>query len=362
MKTKKLIQKMKGIKTTSLILCAFLAYSQFAMAQRFSDIQIQKEPLVLKSVGSFFVGGESVSQTFEELGGFTPAGHITVNQMYVNYIIPASETVKLPVVMIHGMALTGKTWETTPDGRIGWNEYFARKGHPVFVVDQVARGRSGFNQAIFNNIRNGKGNITEQPVMRRFSDEHGWPNFRIGEKPGESFLDTKYPVDAMNELSKQGVPDLNSTLPNLVFNYKALAELSSQLDGAILMSHSQSGGYPHETALLENANVKAMVIIEPGGIWNNYTDSDLQKLAKIPIVVIFGDYLDVSTGVNHSWRTAYEQYNSFIQKVNAADGKAEMWFLPEKGIRGNSHMLMQDTNHLEIADMIMCWIEKNVTK
>ena len=43
----------------------------------------------------------------------------------------------VPVVMVHGATLTGKSWETTPDGRMGWDEYFVRKGHPVYVPDQV---------------------------------------------------------------------------------------------------------------------------------------------------------------------------------------------------------------------------------
>lgn len=43
--------------------------------------------------------------------------------------------------MIHGMTLTGKTRETTPDGRMGWDEYFVRKGHPVYVVIPVATSK-----------------------------------------------------------------------------------------------------------------------------------------------------------------------------------------------------------------------------
>ncbi len=27
-----------------------------------------------------------------------------------------------PVVMLHGATLTGKSWETTPDGRMGWDD------------------------------------------------------------------------------------------------------------------------------------------------------------------------------------------------------------------------------------------------
>ena len=85
---------------------------------------------MLKAQGSFFVGGEKVEQTQGELGDLGPGGHITVNQMYVRYMVPQGGDGNLPVVMVHGATLTGKSWETTPDGRMGWDEYFVRKGHP----------------------------------------------------------------------------------------------------------------------------------------------------------------------------------------------------------------------------------------
>lgn len=35
--------------------------------------------------------------------------------------------------------------------------------------------------------------------------------------------------------------------------------------------------------------------------------------------------------------------------------------LPEIGILGNSHMLMQDDNSLDIADLLLASIDENVT-
>jgi hypothetical protein len=35
-------------------------------------------------------------------------------------------------------------------------------------------------------------------------------------------------------------------------------------------------------------------------------------------------------------------------------------YLPKMGIRGNSHMLMQDRNNLQLADMVIAWIDKHV--
>ena len=34
--------------------------------------------------------------------------------------------------------------------------------------------------------------------------------------------------------------------------------------------------------------------------------------------------------------------------------------LPEMGIRGNSHMLMQDRNSLQIADLLLDWMDRCV--
>jgi hypothetical protein len=34
----------------------------------------------------------------------------------------------------------------------------------------------------------------------------------------------------------------------------------------------------------------------------------------------------------------------------------------EIGTRGNSHMIMQDKNHLQIADLILKWIDGQVTR
>lgn len=35
---------------------------------------------------------------------------------------------------------------------------------------------------------------------------------------------------------------------------------------------------------------------------------------------------------------------------------------PDRGIHGNSHMIMQDKNNLEIADLILQWVDERVSK
>ena len=125
-----------------------------AAAQDVPDLQTPKSPLVLKAQGSFFVGGETDQRRRRRFRSGTAPGQIVINQMYVEYMIPQGAT-KVPVVMVHGGGLSGKSLETTPDGRMGWNEYFVRQGHPVYIVDQILRARSGFDVTVFNKVRAG---------------------------------------------------------------------------------------------------------------------------------------------------------------------------------------------------------------
>ena len=37
-----------------------------------------------------------------------------------------------------------------------------------------------------------------------------------------------------------------------------------------------------------------------------------------------------------------------------------MMSLPKMGIKGNSHMLMQDRNNIQLADLILDWIDGHV--
>jgi len=332
-------------------------------AQALKDVKTPDKPLVLKAQGSFFVGGEKVEQTAGELGDLGPGGHITVNQMYVHYMVPQGGDRNVPVVMVHGATLTGKSWETTPDGRMGWDEYFVRKGHPVYVPDQVGRGRSGFDQSLLNDARAGTKPPADLPVWLRFSDEGAWPNFRFGPTPGEPFSDSQFPLTAVDEFSKQGVPDMfrGTTSTSTI---KALSELAAQLKGAVVMGHSQSGVFPLQAALLNPAVMKALVLVEPGSCPATYTADEIKALATVPVLIVFGDHRATPTGIPAlpTWQERFEVCQALIGRVKSAGGQAEMLAPSEQGIRGNSHMMMQDKNSLQIADLILKWIDGHARK
>lgn len=285
--------------------------------------------------------------------------------MYVRYMVPQGGDGNVPVIMIHGATLTGKSWETTPDGRMGWDECFVRKGHPVYVPDQVGRGRSGFNQAVFNDVRAGSTPADKLPALLRFSDEVVWPNFRIGAKPGAPYPDSQYPVTAIDELAKQGVPDLSfGGVPTPNPTLKALSDLAAEVGGAVLMGHSQSGPFPLASALLNPTVAKGLVLVEPGRCPVNYTAEQIKTLASIPILVILGDHRDTETGIStrHSWQESFNSCQQLIGQVKAGGGQAEMLNPPDRGIHGNSHMITQDKNNVQIADLILQWIDQRVSR
>jgi pimeloyl-ACP methyl ester carboxylesterase len=340
-----------------------LGMARSVAAQAIKDVQVPDTPLVLKAQGSFYVGGEKAEQTKGELGDLGPGGHIAVNQMYVRFMVPQGGEGNVPVVMVHGATLTGKSWETTPDGRMGWDEYFVRKGHPVYVPDQVGRGRSGFNQAVFNNVRAGSAPPASQPVWLRFSDEGVWPNFRFGAQPGSPFPDSQFPVAAVDELAKQGVPDMSFGMPRPSPTIKSLSDLATQLKGAVLMGHSQSGSFPLEAALLDSRAARGLVLVEPGRCPDTYTDDQVKTLATVPILVVFGDHRDNPTGLPTlpTWQARFEACQALIGRITGLGGHAQMLNPPERGIRGNSHMIMQDRNSLQIADLVLQWIDERVS-
>jgi hypothetical protein len=154
------------------------------------------------------------------------------------------------------------------------------------------------------------------------------------------------------------IPDLNGILPNPNPTWTNLAALAVDLNGAVVMGHSESGFFPEEAALIDPSGIRGIISIEQPCV-TDYSAAKLAALARIPILVVFGDHLN-NTGGFASWQTYFEGCQTFVKQVNAAGGKAEMMHLPALGIKGNSHMLMQDRNNLELADLLLEWIDEKV--
>jgi len=339
-----------------------------ASAQALKDLK-PRPPLTLRDQGSFFVGGRSVhtdARTGLRPGGADryaayPSGDWIVDQMYVQFQVPMQTGRRLPVVMVHGCCLSSKTWETTPDGRMGWAEYFVRKGRAVYLAEQVGRGRSGFDASPYNAAKLGQGAVADQPYVNMATTQLAWSIFRFGPQYPEVFADQQFPMAYAAEMQKQIIPDLiagvgapNPTLANL-------AALSDQLGGAILMGHSQSGFYPELSALADPKGVRGMISLEPGGCNTaSLKDTDYAVLARIPTLIVYGDHLgEVPL---RDWAGSASDCAVYAERVKALGGDATYLELPSLGIHGNSHMFMQDRNSLELADLMLKWIDEHVER
>ena len=157
-------------------------------------------PLTLAGQGSFFVGGRDVSSdTLSTLPAYAPSGTITVDQVYVRYQIPVAP-VRPPLVLIHGCCLTGKTWEMTPDGRMGWDEFFVRRGFPTYVIDQAWRGRSAISPAQIDAVKMGKAEADTLPPVFSAGREPAWAILSFGPEYPKLFPGMRFPLAAQGAL------------------------------------------------------------------------------------------------------------------------------------------------------------------
>ena len=124
--------------------------------------------------------------------------------MYVQYMIPQRVTT-LPVIMVHGANHTGKTYETTPDGREGWATYCFSHGSPVYIVDHAGRGRSGFDATKINRAK-ATNDASALAAVLQYPREGAWVNFRFGPAFSKPFPDLQFPLDALDQYSARSFP------------------------------------------------------------------------------------------------------------------------------------------------------------
>jgi Alpha/beta hydrolase family len=308
--------------------------------------------LVIQDQGSFAVGG-TVKHGPD---GQTLHG----DHAYVFYQRPANAR-KLPLVFWHGFGQFSKTWETTPDGREGFQNIFLRRGHGVYLIDQPRRGNAGRSTV--------PGTIPATP------DDQTWFNiFRVGIWPNYfPGVQVSRDPEALNQYFRSMTPDTGPIDVNV--NATAVAALFDKIGPAILVTHSHSGGMGWLTAA-RSRNVRAIVSYEPGsgfifpegevpppmtsagGGTLQATRVPLEQfmpLTRIPIVIYYGDNIPAQPHTNpgqDQWRVRLAMARLWADAVNRRGGDATVVHLPEAGLRGNTHFPFSDLNNLEVADVM----------
>jgi hypothetical protein len=86
--------------------------------------------LVIQEQGSFAVGGKVMSTpgTYNNDNPTAEGQTFHGDHLYAFYQIPRNPR-PLPIVMLHGAYQSARSWETTPDGREGFQTLFLRRGH-----------------------------------------------------------------------------------------------------------------------------------------------------------------------------------------------------------------------------------------
>lgn len=320
-------------------------------------------PLQFADEGVFFIGGRQIQSSAPGISpaGAVPVGTIVVDQMYVHYRIPAQVPSRTPIVLVHGGGLTGASFETTPDGREGWATYFVRQGHPVYVVDTPGRGRSGFDATSINQAKKDGSTGALPPSVLMVTAELAWTLFRFGPAFGTPFPGTQFPVEAMSAFGAQVVPFAESLLKNVPMDTvpNSLAALLENIGPSVVVVHSLSGPFADALVGIRPKLVRAVINIE-GSQSIVPTDAQISAYAGIPDLELFGDNLD---SASFTGRPRFNARKSVVERINrVAGGRAEIVTLPSVGIRGNSHMIMQDKNNLQVADFILNWLRTRASE
>jgi pimeloyl-ACP methyl ester carboxylesterase len=357
--------------------------------------RVARPPLALETFGYLYAGGK-IDHAVE--------GSPVTGQLYAEYFIPKKQTSRFPIVMVHGGSQTGTNFTGTPNGREGWAQYFLRRGHTVYVVDHVARGRAAHFSQSQGPVQTGNLRRTEQRFVapKRFNlwpqaaRHTQWPG---NGKPGDAVFDAFYATQ---------FPSLESYPKQQELNRDAIIALLEEIGPAILLVHSQSGAFAWPVADARPKLVKAIVAIEPNGppVYETefkgapdwFTDVGARKtfglgavplaydpplkageqlsfvrqdrpdapdlvrgwlqaeparhlpnLARVPILILVAEA---------SYHAAYDHVTAaYLKQAGVPNDFVQ---LPDIGIRGNGHMMMLEKNSNAIAGVIETWLKKTL--
>lgn len=319
------------------------------------------DPITIQAQGSFAVGG-TIAQTPGTYNNNAPSAEgqsLHGDHLYAFYQIPQNPK-PLPIVMLHGAFQSARSWETTPDGREGFQTIFLRRSFPVYLVDQPRRGRAG-NSTVATTIE-------PTPYDQLFFDQ-----FRLGKWPNY-FQNVQFDRDpaALDQFLRSVTPNTGPYDANVISD--AMSALFDRIGSGILFTHSQAGG-PGWLTAIKNPNVKAIVAFEPGSGFifpegevpppmpsaagtltaETIAVADFEKLARIPIALYYGDNFSTEPTKERgedNWRVRLAMARLWVDAVNRHGGDARLVHLPDIGIRGNTHFLMSDLNNVQIADEV----------
>jgi len=332
-----------------------------------------QKPVTIKEQGSFMAGGTVVTSpgVYKDSEPTNYDGEtLHGDHAYVFYQKPMNAK-KNSIVFLHGYGQSGKSWESTPDGRDGFQNIFLEKGYSTYIVDQPRRGRAGQSTV--------PRNLTARP-----DDQLWYNNFRIGQWPG-IYDNVSVPRDkeSREQFFRQMTPDTGDFDQKVISD--AMVKVFEKSGNGVLVTHSAGGGPGWDTAIASD-KVKGVIALEPGTFpfpkgklpevekttspfpasGYEVSETEFKKLTKIPIVVYFGDNIPTELTDNwglDNWRIRVNLAKKWEKMMNEAGGNVKVVMLPDIGIKGSTHFMMADLNNREVANAMEKWMkEKGLAK
>ena len=295
----------------------------------------------LEDVGMFYVGGRMQEGATQHTG-----------QALVHYFRSNAEP-KTPVVLYPGLGLTSYIYISTPDGRQGWAQQFAKAGHAAYVYDPVNTGPSGIPAEPFR---------ADPPAsIATWNANQIWPRWGFGDSRDHPYENVRFPVEHMDQFYASWASRLGGGMGGGAGRGRAgsgpdvaaLTELLEKTGPAVLVPHSMGGTTVFQVANQRPELVAGIIVIEPVGCPRSA--EQIEAWSDKPFLGVYGDYVDSrgQTGRRDACRET-------ARLVGEAGGTGEMLELTEQGVFGNTHLLMQDDNSEDIAARIIDWIDANV--
>ena len=316
-------------------------------------MKCQVPPLIVSEIGSFFAGGETAvlsGYAVEEISiaagappqKVDPNGTYPTGQTYVHYVRLASPAHPTPILFLNGGSFTGAQWETTPDGRPGWQMLFLRAGFDTYLTDAVNKGRASWSR--FPEITPAK------PTFRPM--EETWATLRIGPPstgPRLAYPGSQFPHEAFDAFAKQGVPRFaGQDALELAAYDAALAAIGP----CIVVAQSSGAYFATRLAQRRPGHVRAIVAVE----MTAFPDPD-DALIDVPHLLLWGD----NWRDQPSWRRTRASLDAYAATLRARGGRVEVLDLPDRGIHGNSHQMMVDRNNEDIFKLAAAWLGQELT-
>lgn len=322
---------------------------------------LETDPLSIRTQGSFAVGGTVLRSpgVFDPLDPASGGQTLHGDHARVFFQVPVNAR-KLPLVMWHGFGQFSRTWETTPDGREGYQNIFLRRRFATYLIDQPRRGAAGRG--------------TVGATVNAVPDEQRWfDTFRVGRWP-DYFPGVQFSrsPEALDQYFRAMTPDTGPLDPEVASN--AVSALFDRIGPGILVTHSHSGGMGW-LAAMKNPRIRAVVSYEPGSSFvfpegeapapmassagaleaASVPLAEFGKLTRIPIVIYYGDNIPREPAADpgrDGWRVRLAMASLWAEAVNRHGGDVQVVHLPEIGIFGNTHFPFSDLNNVEIADLM----------